>query len=229
MNKKIFTLFIILLFTFSLVSGSVTDGKPSVQTKQEKYEEVGKTLIYYIISGFKAMAVGGSGGYNVVDILLQKSMIMLRNAKEKGKVDSVFYRRYKRILEVLKLTIMDAKFDKESILGDHISRVTQDFIYDITGEIKEIDKLKRGVGLISEAVSEELLNLHIYLDTKENRKGLINKLSQVPPPPPPSAKKKKKELRSIPGDRRSVQAEAACLFFLIITVFINLLFNSSYN
>ena len=193
MNKKLLTLFIIILFTFSLVSGSVTEGEPSVKEKQEKYEEIGKTLIYYIISGFKAMAVAGSGGYNVVDILLQKSMIMLRNAKEKNKVDSVFYRRYKRVLEVLKLTILDAKFDKENILSDHISRVIQNFIYDITGEFKDIDKHKRGVGLISNAVFEELLNLHIYLDTKENRKSLINKLSKVPPPPPSFSKKKKKK------------------------------------
>ena len=85
MNKKLLTLFIIILFTFSLVSGSVTEGEPSVKEKQENYKEVGKTLIYYIISGFKAMVVSGSGGYNVVDILLQKSMIMLRNAKEKNK------------------------------------------------------------------------------------------------------------------------------------------------
>ena len=52
-------------------------------------------------------------------------------------------------------------------------------------------RLNRGIGLISAAISEELINLHIYLDTKENRKALINKLSQVPPPPPPSKKKKK--------------------------------------
>lgn len=192
MNKKLLTLFIIILFTFSLVSGSVTEGEPSVKEKQENYKKVGKTLIYYIISGFKAMVVSGSGGYNVVDILLQKSMIMLRNAKEKNKVDSVFYRRYKRVLEVLKLTIMDAKFDKEDILGDHISRVIRNFMYDITGEFRDIDKYNRGVGLIAAAVSEELLNLHIYLDTKEERKALIKKLSNIPPPPPPKAKKKKK-------------------------------------
>ena len=143
MNRKVITPLIVLLFAFSLVSGSVSDGEPVTRAKQEKYEEVGKTLIYYIISGFKAMAVSGSGGYQVVDTLLQKSMIMLRNAKEKKKVDSVFYRRYKRILEVLKLTIMDAKFDKEDILGDHISRVTQNFIYDITGETNDIEKHKR--------------------------------------------------------------------------------------
>ncbi len=191
MIKKIFTLFIIILFTFSMISGSVTEGEPVARSKQEKHEEVGKTLIYYIISGFKAMAISGSGGYNVVDTLLQKSMVMLKNAKEKNKVDSVFYRRYKRVLEVLQLTIMDAKFDKEDILGDHISRVIRDFIYDITGETWDKKKYQRGIGWISNAVFEELLNLHIYLDTKENRKSLINKLSKVPPPPPPSAKKKK--------------------------------------
>ena len=192
MSKKICTLLIIMLFTFSIVSGSITEGYPVSQAKQEKHEEVGKTLIYYIISGFKAMVVAGSGGYNVVNVLLQKSMIMLREAKEKNKVDSVFYRRYNRILEVLKLTIMDAKFDKEDILGDHISRVIRNFMYDITGEFKDIDKYKRGVGLIAAAVSEELLNLHIYLDTKGERKALIKKLSNIPPPPPPKAKKKKK-------------------------------------
>ena len=192
MSKKICTLFIIILFTFSMVSGSVTEGEPVDRSKQEKYEEVGKTLIYYIISGFKAMVISGSGGYQVVDTLLQKSMVMLRDAKEKNKVDSIFYRRYKRILEVLQLTIMDSTFDKEDILGDHISRVIRDFIYDITGENWDKNKYKRGIGWISAAVSEELLNLHIYLDTKENRKSLINKLSKVPPPQPASKKKKKK-------------------------------------
>jgi hypothetical protein len=116
-------------------------------------------------------------------------MVMLRKAKSEKEIDSVFYRRYKRILEVLKLAITD---DREKILSDHIAIVMQNFIYDITGEFKNLESERYGIGLISEAVSFELLNLHIYLDTKSNRPALVNKYFKVPPPPPPSSKKKKK-------------------------------------
>ncbi|MCK5202511.1 MAG: hypothetical protein KAR15_01515, partial [Desulfobacterales bacterium] len=176
---------IIILFTFSMIHPTAGEGEKYIPAKH-----IGKVLLDHMISGFKAIAIAGSGGYNVVDQLLQNSVVMLRKAKMDKAVDSVFYRRYKRILEVLKLTIINAKHDRENILNDHIAMVIQSFIYDITGEFKNLGSERYGIGLISEAVSFELLNLHIYLDTKNNRPELMKKYFEVPPPPPSKKKKK---------------------------------------
>ena len=184
MYKKTLITLIIIFFTFSMIHSTAGEGEKYIPSKH-----IGKVLLDHVISGFKAMAISGSGGYKVVDQLLQKSMVMLRKAKSENKIDSVFYRRYKRILEVLKLAITD---DREKILSDHIAIVMQNFIYNITGEFKNLASERYGIGLISEAISFELLNLHIYLDTKSNRPALVNKYFKVPPPPPPSSKKKKK-------------------------------------
>lgn len=191
MYKKLIIVPIIFLFTFSLICGAVNNEERIEKIPPPPFKQVGKVLIDHVISGFKAMAISGSGGYDVVDRLLQKSMVMLRRAEREKKIDPVFYRRYKRVLEILKLTIIDARHDKENILGDHIARELQSFIYDITGKTKDPGTVQRGIGMISEAVSFELLNLHIYLDTKMNRPALTNKYFKVPPPPPPKKKKNK--------------------------------------
>ncbi|MCK4836354.1 MAG: hypothetical protein KAT17_06940 [Candidatus Aminicenantes bacterium] len=186
MTKKLFI--ILMMFLFTLAVFAETAGQSELTSPPNK---TGKILLDTIISGFKAAAISGDGGYKTVDELLQLSMVRLRKAKRENTLDSVFYRRYKRILEILKLAIMDFKYDREGILSDFIARQMQSFVYDITGESKDLARTKsRGLGSIAQAVSFELLNLHIYLDTKSNRPELVKKYFKVPPPPPPSKKKK---------------------------------------
>jgi len=192
MKKRCLISILIVWFAFSSAAGAALESEKLVKDPLPPAKQVGKKMIYFIISGFRAMEISGTGGYKVVDQFLQRCMVMLRKARENKTLDLVFYRRFKRVLEVLKLTILDAKHDRENILGDHIARVIRDFIYDITGEFHEINGNNRGIGPIAAAVSEELLNLHIYLDTRAERKALIKKLSDIPPPPPPKTQKKKK-------------------------------------
>ena len=178
-------LFIILALMFLVSNVSTGTSVENEQIQPSSSNKVGKILLDTIVSGFKAAAISGDGGYKTVDELLQRSMARLRKAKEDRIIDSVFYRRYKRILEILKLSIMDFKHDREGILSDLIARQMQNFIYDITGETRDLAQTKsRGLGAIAQAVSFELLNLHIYLDTKANRPDFIKKYFRVPPPPP---------------------------------------------
>jgi hypothetical protein len=187
MIKKLFIILSLMVFISNVSAGISGENE---QIPPPSSNKVGKILLDTIISGFKAAAISSDGGYKIVDELLQRSMVRLRKAKEDRVIDSVFYRRYKRILEILKLSIMDFKHDREGILIDLIARQMQNFIYDITGETRDLSQTKsRGLGAIAQAVSFELLNLHIYLDTKANRPDFIKKYFRVPPPPPPSKKK----------------------------------------
>ena len=185
MMRKIFIITILVIFAFTL-SGKIPKDNDGQGPPPKK---VGYILLDSIITGFNTIAVSGKGGYNEVNNLLQKSMAMLKKANNENKVDTVFYHRYKRILEILKLTIMDFRDDSQGILNTLIGREMQNFVYDITGETKDLAKPKsRGLGSIAKALVYELLNLHIYLDTIDNRMDLVMKYFKSLPPP---AKKKK--------------------------------------
>jgi hypothetical protein len=182
MSNKILVVFMLMIL-ISCVFADQSNGKEKIQTTSSN--RVGKVLLDTIVSGIKAAAIAKDGGYKTVDKLLQNGMARLRKARQDRLIDSVFYRRYKRILEILKLAIMDFSQDLEGILNDLIARQMQSFIYDITGENGDLSQTKsRGLGAVAKAVSFELLNLHIYLDTKDNRPDLVKKYFNVPPPPP---------------------------------------------
>ncbi len=141
-------------------------------------DDVGYVLLDKFVTGFKQMAEKGSGGYDVVNALLQESMAEAKAARAQGKIEAPFYRRYTRILLVAKLAIVDTPYDKEGILDHFIAGEINAFIEDVTGESGTVDPKgqgKRGIGSIAGAMAEEILYLHAYLDGLKNRPELLKK------------------------------------------------------
>jgi len=131
--------------------------------------EEGLALLDSLRGGFREMAEKGTGGYEIVNNLIQKKMGELKKAEAEKKLDPVFLKRYKRILVVIKLTIMETSYDPEGILESLILDEQKKFIKDVTGVDKELPVFaQRGIGAISGALSEELSNLYSYLDSKKN-------------------------------------------------------------
>ena len=130
-------------------------------------------LLNMVIDDFKTMAGEGTGGYEVVNTKMQTWMAEAKKAKSQGHIDSVFFRRFARMMMVIKLAIVPTPNDTEGILDSIIEREINLFIGDVFGE--EPDLKERGIGVIATALAEEILNLHLYLDTKDRREELKKK------------------------------------------------------
>jgi hypothetical protein len=146
---------------------------PSIDNRIAADESAGVRLLDRLVMGFKTMAEAGAGNYEQVNMFLQDAMAGLKKAKKDNQVNAVFYMRYKRLLTIMKLAVIDTPYDPEGILDDFILREINTFIESVTGIRSEREH--RGIGAIAGAIAEEILNLHIYLDSKSDRAALIKK------------------------------------------------------
>lgn len=155
MARKVILIVILCLFCTNLFAES---------------KDAGYVLLDKIIFFFQDMAEKGTGGPKKVDPFLQEMMSEVKEAKAQALVDPVFFKRYTRLLMVMKLVMVE---DSEGILGQLINREVSQFIEDVKGEKVQIEG-KRGIsiGCISEALAEELLNLRLYLNTREQKAKL---------------------------------------------------------
>jgi len=138
---------------------------PEMNNSRMADNNTGYALLKSLVLAFSEMAQTGEGGYELVNRILQEKMAELKKAKSEGHVDPVFYRRYKRILVVLKLAIIDEPYDPEKILNSFIVTELKSFHEDVFGTETEFPPPEhRGIGAIAGAIAQEVLNLHIYLD-----------------------------------------------------------------
>lgn len=128
-----------------------------------------------VISTFKGMAERGTGGREKVLPALEEMMADAKKAKDQEQIDQVFFNRYNRLLMVMKLLLVE---DEEGILGPVIEREIREFVWDVEG-IKLDYTGKKTIGYVSEAIADELVNLHLYLDNIEKKKELRKKLEQI--------------------------------------------------
>ena len=157
----------------ALISILMLSAWPLIGFNPEKENPSGTELLDSLVLSFKELANSGKGGYEAVNKVLQNSMAGLKKAGEQGRIDAVFYMRYKRMLTIMKLAVIDTSYDPEGILDDFILRELSDFDEDVTGLKSEREN--RGIGALAGAIAEEILNLHIYLDGLKNRDKLVDK------------------------------------------------------
>jgi len=171
MFKKIALVFCLVIFSAAL---RAEDGATTPAAK----DDVGYVLLDKIVAGFKTMAEKGSGGYEGVNNLLEEAMAEAKAARAQGKIDAPFFSRYRRLLLVAKLAIIDSPYDREGILDEFIVREINSFVDDVTGEPGSLEakgENKRGIGSVAGAMAEEIINLHVYLDGLKNRPELLKK------------------------------------------------------
>jgi len=137
-------------------------------------DEAGYALLDKYILSFKQMAEEGTGGIEKVENALEGMMAEAKKDKAQGLIDPVFFNRYRRLLMITKLAIIE---DPEGILSPLIEREISEFIEDITGEKLNMGG-KGGIGAMAGALAEEVINLHMYLDNKKNREKLMEELKK---------------------------------------------------
>ena len=163
MAKRMIALGFVALFSLQLAA---------VNESPNPREKTGYALLDLFISSFRDMAKRGGGD---LDPILLKMAAKLRQAREEGDVDAVFYARLSRVLALTKLVIVP---DPGGVLEPVINREMLFFVHDITGEDLNREGGPKTIGQVANAIAEEILNLQIYLDTKDRRESLRKKLDE---------------------------------------------------
>jgi len=178
MLKKLFVLGCITILCMNMVfAEEVTKSYPPS-------DEAGYALLESLVVAFGDMARTGKGGFDDVNTILQRQMAMLKKAHSQNQVDALFYNRYHRILEVFKLTIRQKETDPEGILDDFTHQEIKKFIMDVTGSDATIPPPEhRGIGAIAGTIAEEIINLHLYLDSRLEREKVMKKYMEWTNPP----------------------------------------------
>lgn len=131
-------------------------------------KKVGYALLDAIGQAFREMAVSGSGGAEKVTQAVERFMVDAKRAKEQKQIDAVFFARYQRILAIIKLVVAP---DPSAVLGHMLDQELSRFVYDILGE----DWKGSGpvaINQVANAIADEVINLHLYLDDIETKEKL---------------------------------------------------------
>ncbi len=133
--------------------------------------EPGLVLLDRILVLFQKIAAEGTGGREAVLKGLEEIMNEAVQAKTKGQLDTVFFRRFSRLLMVMELNFLR---ESKSILKIHVDRQTSDFVEDIVG-VRPVAGKDGGVGLgdMTMALADEIVNLRIILETKDRKAKLL--------------------------------------------------------
>jgi hypothetical protein len=161
MKKKILGL--IALTALALPALAEGPAAPAVDKK------VGHALLDAYTAFFHDMAVSGSGGYEKVHAAFGRFLSEANQARQKNQIDQVFFFRYKKLLAITGLTMIPSGEIFSDILDEELGR----FVKDVLGEDLNVSNPKRSnIGLVATALSEEILNLHLYLDDIEAKDKL---------------------------------------------------------
>lgn len=132
------------------------------------------------------------GGLALVDEKLSQLARDAAASLEAGAVDKIFYYRYKRMLSIYKMVITPVV--KNELLENPFMKAFEDFVWSVTYERWAWGD-KDAIAKMAAAMEEEFVQMKIYLDTKQKREELKQKIGKriLPPPPPPPGSKKKAE------------------------------------
>lgn len=155
-----------LLFFWANLTSSGISFKPADK-------DAGYALLDSLVVTFKEMAEKRESVFDKADKELEEMMREAMRAKAQNQIDAVFFKRFSRILLVLKLVISNPP--GQVIMMQLMKREVNQFIEDVEGVKFDIDKAGPNVAIntFSQAISHEVINLRIYLDNKEKREKLI--------------------------------------------------------
>ncbi|MBL7084128.1 MAG: hypothetical protein ISS41_10960 [Candidatus Aminicenantes bacterium] len=173
-KKAIFVCVLIFLLMFCLNLTSF-----GLSTKPAE-ESAGHALLDSLVVTFKELAEQREEVLRKTNEALISMMKEAKKARGQGQIDSVFFKRYHRILMVLKCVIIEVPAEDAGIMKPLYFGAINKFIEDIEGEPSDIEKAggKAAIAKFTQAVSHELIELRIYLDNKEKREELIKEYQE---------------------------------------------------
>jgi len=170
MMKKmiIILLIILLLMVFGLNLKATWLSKPAEKN-------AGYSLLDTVFVTFKELAEMREPVMEKTNQALTDMMKESKNAKAQNQIDDVFFKRFSRILLVLKIIITPVEKDGANIMGPLYFGELNKFIEDIEGIKYDVQKAgsSEAIDMFSKAISHEIIDLRLYLDTKDKREKLI--------------------------------------------------------
>jgi len=175
-RKAIVACILIFLFLFCLPF------KPSFGSDTSAEESAGHALLDSLIVAFKELAEHREPVIERTNIALSEMAREAQRANVQGQIDTVFFKRFHRILIVIKCVISPVVKDEEAwfIKSLYFGAINK-FIEDIEGEPYDIEKSGQSAAInkFTQAVSREIVDLRIYLDNKEKREKLIKEYQEI--------------------------------------------------
>ena len=137
---------------------------------------VGYALIAKLNRSFQSMAQSGAGGAEIVSKALTTLMKDAKQARKEAKIDPVFFQRFSRFLRVLFTAVLSDP-DQTGILMPIIEREMGDFVLEATGESWS-GSGKGSIGQLANAVAQSIIDLHIYLNTLDQRETIMKSFEE---------------------------------------------------
>lgn len=175
-RKTIVVCILIFLFLFCL---HLT---PSFGSDTPTEESAGYALLDSLVVAFKELAEMRESVIERTNTALGEMAREAQRANAQGQIDTVFFKRFQRILIVIKCVISPIVKDEEGwFLKSLYFGAINKFIEDIEGEPFEIEKSGHSAAInkLTQAVSQEIVDLRIYLDNKEKREKLIEEYKEL--------------------------------------------------
>lgn len=143
-------------------------------SSKSKEENAGYALLDTVFVTFKDLAEMGEGIMENTQKALLGMMDDAKNARAHGQIDDEFFKRFHRILLVLNIVITPVDKNTGTIMGPLYFGEINRFIEDIEGEKYDVQKAgsHEAINKLSQAISHEIIELRLYLDTKEKREKL---------------------------------------------------------
>lgn len=136
--------------------------------------QAGSAILDAYIDTLSGMA--RQGAPDSLDKSLQELLLAAKKARDAGQVDSVFFSRFNRLLAVTKLVAVP---DPSGVLVPVIEDVLGTFVQDKLGHDEfRAAKGAKAISHVAQALSTELINLQIYLDTTKERESLQFKIQE---------------------------------------------------
>ena len=170
MMKKIIILVLIVSFLVVFCANL-----KAISLSDPTEENAGYVLLDTVFVTFKELAEMKEDVMEKTQKALKDMMRDANNAKAQNQIDEVFFKRFHRILVVVNIVITPVEKDKSNIMGPYYFRWINEFIEDIEGEKYDVQKAgsHEAINKLSQAISHEIIELRLYLDTKEKREKLI--------------------------------------------------------
>ncbi len=152
--KKISILFMGLLILCISMQGSLLQkGEFGITS-----EQVGYALLDSVVVTFSELSKKVDDRKKSLQRELDKWMLLAKVAKAEGQIDEAFFNRFKRILVVIKLTIIpDPNHHLNPLILEEINKF----------DISKMQQAKiTGLASVSDSLSGEILSLKRYLDRK---------------------------------------------------------------
>jgi hypothetical protein len=148
----------------------VSEGEANVQKDvPHTSSKSGSALLDAYLDNLSMMARQGTP--DSLDKRLQEVMLAAKKAREANEIDGVFFYRFNRLLAVTKLVAVP---DPNGILAPVILEALGNFVLDKLGhdEFRVNGKGPHAIGHVAAALSAEVIDLQIYLQTAKQREAL---------------------------------------------------------